>query len=275
CGSASPPAECSTKLGFTAERTFTPSGASAGTLLESPLWYAAKWGGFLDANGNGIPDLQEEWDADGDGVPDNYFLVTNALTLGDQLRNAFDLILSLTSSASAVATNSTRLDTETLIYQARFRSDDWTGQLLAYRLQADGSLGAIAWDAADLIPQHAARSIYTRNGAVPGAGAGIEFLWDDLSGAQQAALDQNAEGTTDGLGEDRLAWLRGDQDQELQAGGAFRDRSAVLGDIINSDPVFVGAQNFGYEALPLSTPGQDTYLAFRQGKLNSDGAAAD
>src|SRR5690606_38188500 len=112
CATSPLPAVCQPKLQLSAARTFTPSGAAAATLLESPLWYAAKWGGFQDANGNGIPDQQEEWDADGDGKPDNYFLVTNALTLSDQLRNAFDLILTLTSSASAVATNSTRLDTE-------------------------------------------------------------------------------------------------------------------------------------------------------------------
>ena len=273
CGSASPPAACSTKLGFTAERTFTPSGASAGTLLESPLWYAAKWGGFRDANGNGIPDLQEEWDADGDGVPDNYFLVTNALTLGDQLRSAFDLILSLTSSASAVATNSTRLDTETLIYQARFRSDDWTGQLLAYRLQADGTLGAVQWDAATLIPNHALRTIYTRSGSVPGAGDGIPFEWDELDSSQQTALNRRPDGTADTLGEDRLNWIRGDRSLELQSGGPFRDRTSVLGDIVNSDPVFVGAQNFGYDALPAGTPGRDTYQTFRQSKLGTNGAA--
>src|SRR5690606_26501825 len=273
CGSASPPAACSTKLGFTAERTFTPSGASAGTLLESSLWYAAKWGGFRDANGNGIPDLQEEWDADGDGVPDNYFLVTNALTLGDQLRSAFDLILSLTSSASAVATNSTRLDTETLIYQARFRSDDWTGQLLAYRLQADGTLGAVQWDAATLIPNHALRTIYTRSGSVPGAGDGIPFEWDELDSSQQNALNRRPDGTADTLGEDRLNWIRGDRSLELQSGGPFRDRTSVLGDIVNSDPVFVGAQNFGYDALPAGTPGRDTYQTFRQSKLGTNGAA--
>ena len=105
-------------------------------------------------------------------TPDNYFLVTNALTLQDQLESAFDLVLSRTASASAVATNTTRLDTSTLIYQAQFRSDDWTGKLLAYRLQPNGTLGALQWDAASLIPAPNARAIYTRTGAVPGAAGG-------------------------------------------------------------------------------------------------------
>ncbi|MBN1238037.1 MAG: fimbrial assembly protein [Gammaproteobacteria bacterium] len=269
CAQATPPAECSTVLPLTAHRTFTPSGDPAATLLKDPLWYAAKWGGFKDTNGNDIPDLQEEWDESGNGSPDNYFLVTNALTLKDQMSEAFNLILSTTSSASAVATNSTRLDTETLIYQARFRSDDWTGQLLAYRLEADGSLGNVQWDAAEQIPDHSVRQIYTRDES----GAGIEFLWDELGTNQKDALNRDAQGNTDGLGQDRLDWLRGDQGQERQAGGTFRDRSVVLGDIINSDPVFVGAQNFGYEALPPGTPGQDTYQAFRQSKMDSTGAA--
>ena len=32
-----------------------------------------------------VPDLASEWDENGDGVPDNYYLVTNALTLQEQL----------------------------------------------------------------------------------------------------------------------------------------------------------------------------------------------
>ena len=128
--------------------TFSPDAGDAAGILNDPLWYAAKWGGFVDSNSNDLPDVQSEWDADNDGDPDNYFLVTNALTLQDQLESAFDLVLSRTASASAVATNTTRLDTSTLIYQAQFRSDDWTGKLLAYRLQPNGTLGALQWDAA-------------------------------------------------------------------------------------------------------------------------------
>ena len=37
------------------------------------LKYAAINGGFEDSNGNNLPDLQSEWDKDGDGVPDNYY----------------------------------------------------------------------------------------------------------------------------------------------------------------------------------------------------------
>lgn len=272
CGSLPAPASCATGLPLASTRTFTPSGNAGATLLKDPLWYAAKWGGFEDANGNDLPDLTEEWDSEGDGVPDNYFLVTNALTLNDQLRNAFDQILSTTSSASSVATNSTRLDTETLIYQARFRSDDWTGQLLAYELELDGSLGSVRWDAADLVPAHASRNILSRSGTVPGAGSGIDFLWGDLSATQQAALNQTPSGAADTLGDERVDWLRGDQSTELAQGGTFRNRSSTLGDIINSDPQFVGAPNFGYEALPPGTPGQATYPAFMQSKLDTNGS---
>ncbi|HUF71501.1 MAG TPA: PilC/PilY family type IV pilus protein [Gammaproteobacteria bacterium] len=272
CAASPMPAACAVDLPLTATRVFTPSGNSGATLLKDPLWYAAKWGGFEDLNGNGLPDLTEEWDEDADGVPDNYFLVTNALTLNDQLRNAFNQILSTTSSASSVATNSTRLDTETLIYQARFRSDDWTGQLIAYALELDGSLGTVRWDAADLVPNHSSRNILSRDGAVPGAAGGIDFLWGDLSATQQAALNQTPSGTADTLGDERLDWLRGDQSTELSQGGTFRNRSSTLGDIINSDPQFVGAPNFGYEALPSGTPGQATYQAYLQSKLDTNGS---
>jgi type IV pilus assembly protein PilY1 len=273
CAGSVLPLACSTILPQTSTRTFTPSGNSGATLLRDPLWYAAKWGGFEDANGNDLPDLTEEWDSEGDGVPDNYFLVTNALTLNQQLRNAFDQILSTTSSASSVATNSTRLDTDTLIYQARFRSDDWTGQLLAYKLELDGSLGPVQWDAADLVPNHSSRNILSRDGTVPGAAGGIDFLWSDLNTSQQAALNQTPSGAVDTLGDERVDWLRGNQATELAQGGSFRNRSATLGDIINSDPQFVGAPNFGYESLPLTTPGRATYQAFVQGKLDTTGAA--
>jgi type IV pilus assembly protein PilY1 len=249
--------------------TFNPGAGTAAGILNDPLWYAAKWGGFVDSNNNNLPDVQAEWDANNDGNPDNYFLVTNALTLKDQLKSAFDLVLSRTASASAVATNTTRLDTNTLIYQAQFRSDDWTGKLLAYRLQMNGTLGALQWDAANLIPASNARRIYTRNGLIPGAAGGIEFLWANLGAGQQAALNQRPDGTVDTFGDERVLWVRGDPAQEQDGGGIFRNRSVVLGDIINSDPQFVGALNFGYDALPMGTPGQSTYTAFRRSKVSS------
>jgi type IV pilus assembly protein PilY1 len=255
-------------------RLFTPGASNAATLLKDPLWYAAKWGGFNDTNANNRPDLPAEWDENNDGNPDNYFLVTNALTLGAELRNAFNTIIQKTASAAAVATNTTRLDTNTLIYQAQFRSDDWTGHLLAYQLDpTTGAVGALAWDAASVLPPHGQRKIFTRAPAIagPGAGDGVPFEWDELGALHQAALNLRPDLVADGNGALRVAWLRGDHAQEQQANGSFRNRSVKLGDIINSDPQFVGAQNFGYEQLPTGTPGADSYQTFRQSKIDVDG----
>jgi len=89
-------------------RNFTFSGASSAELIENPLWYAAKWGGFVDSDMEGtpgyrIPDKPEEWDADGDGNPDTYFFVSNPLKLEEQLEKSFLDILRRASSGTAVS----------------------------------------------------------------------------------------------------------------------------------------------------------------------------
>ncbi len=246
-------------LPLSATRTFTPSATPAAEFLKDPLWYAAKYGLFEDKNGNDLPDTGE-WDEDADGNPDNYFLVTNALTLSEQLATAFNQILGTTSSAAAIATNSTRLDTDTRVYQARFDSNDWSGQLLAYAINPDGTVGDPEWDASELIPQPASRKIFTFK---PTTGAGVSFAWANLDASQQAYLNTSGAGVVDNLGSARLAYLRGDQSAELQGGGAFRDRSRILGDIVNSDPWFTGNQNYGYADLP--DPEGQAYLSYRTG----------
>ena len=155
------------------------------------------------------------------------------------------------SSASAVATNSTRLATETVIYQARFNSADWSGQLLAIPLNSDGSIGTVLWDAAEKIPAAASRNIKTWNGT-----AGADFTWDGLSPDQRQTLLGSSGSDGSGL----VNYLRGDASGEVRNGGSYRNREKVLGDIVNSDPVFAGSQNFGYDLLP-GTEGS-TYKAF-------------
>lgn len=159
------------------------------------------------------------------------------------------------SSAASVAANSTRLDTETLIYQARFDSGDWSGEIVAYQVNLDGSLGDVAWTTSDAgsIPVHSSRNILTWNGTT-----GLAFTvanWNDFYADQRSAL--RAGGTVD-MGQKRLSWLRGSSADE---GSLFRERTARLGDIIYSNPYFVGKQNYGFRALP-GTEGSG-YEAFR------------
>lgn len=252
------------KLPLTASRTFTVNSSSTATtasLLKGPLWYAAKWGGFTDRNGNGIPDLREEWTSapasNADPDPDNYYLVTNALGLRDKLASAFNNILLATTSASAVATNSTRLDTGTQVFQARFNSEHWSGELRALNLRSDGSIGGEAWEASELIPAAANRTIVTWDHAAGTGGEARSFAWDSLSSTYQDALRLNADGSqaTEEEGQQRLSYLRGDTSREQRNGGTLRNRpGGVLGDIVNSDPVYVGNQGYGFERLPVGSP---------------------
>lgn len=104
CGHDANSPDTVVRLPLNWEKTFTVSNSTAATgFLKSPLWYAAKWGGFIDKNNNKWPDLEQEWDKDGDGIPDNYFLVVNPLKLEQQLDKALSEILARVASGTAAS----------------------------------------------------------------------------------------------------------------------------------------------------------------------------
>ncbi|EGF33955.1 Type IV fimbrial biogenesis protein PilY1 [Oxalobacteraceae bacterium IMCC9480] len=225
--------------------------------LEDPLFYAAKWGGFTDGDGNGKPDKVSEWDAllsnglpGSDGIPDNYFYVTNPAALESSLKRAFQSIL-LNASSASVASSSTSLNTGAHIYQARFNPADWSGQLQDFPIDQNGVLASTSlWDAGAALNGRspASRVILTYNGLPdkPAEG-GIAFEWAALPAPYKDALNTNSGAPSDGLGEKRLNWIRGDQALEGTTFDTFRARpTSVLGDIINSNPQFVGKPDGGY-----------------------------
>ncbi|MBL0457603.1 pilus assembly protein [Aeromonas enteropelogenes] len=184
----------------------------------------------------------------------SFFSAADPDTFAEALSSTLAQIAARNSSASSVTANATRLDSNTHIYQARYNSGDWSGQLVSIPLNSDGSLGNIAWDAATQIPEPSARSIFTRQG-----GAGIAFTWEALNNTNRTLF--NIAG--DNLGESRVAYLRGERGGEQRNGGVFRNRSDLLGDIINSDPVYVGKRDYGYSsATGLTQTERESYQAF-------------
>ena len=231
------------------------AGTSSAGLLNAPLWYAAKYGSFNEgsATPNDLPDEQFEWDSDANGVPDNYFQVTDPSQLEAQLSNVFESILETNGSSSAVASNTTSLQTDTRVYQALFDSGVWTGDLLAIPVNPDGSFDPPVWSAAtqmDSQNYNSSREILTYNPAAGASGEGIPFRWGDLGADQKTAIDTNAISKTfDGRGEDRTNYIRGDRSHEIGQGAIdanFRARTHVLGDFVDSAPFFVGEPLAGY-----------------------------
>ncbi|WP_262966489.1 pilus assembly protein [Methylobacter psychrophilus] len=260
-------------LGNAASTATYTIGSGSALSLQQPLYYAAKWGGFIDSNNNGIPDLQAEWDSDGDGKPDRYFFATNPSELASSLSVAFANVVATSASASAVAANSTRLDTGTQVYQAKFKSTDWSGQLQAYSVNTGTGGLTPTWETSTLIPAYGLRKIYTYNSSMAVGQWGVSFGWNNLSKdndtpaplpfSQQHYL-HTLNGIVDNNGLLRLNWLLGDDTNEkttTNPAGIFRDRASLLGDIVNSDPVYVGSEDSGYSNLPGIGTAYSTFLA--------------
>jgi type IV pilus assembly protein PilY1 len=211
------------------------------------LWLAGKYGGFVDANGDRIPQTAE-WDADGNGMPDNYVLATQPKNLVDGLNSAFDFVNSQASSAASASVNAGSISSETRVYQAKFNSGEWSGQLLSLPVNTDGSLAPAEWDAEEEVPSHTLRQILTTNADT---GVGAAFTWGSIGDTNQTLLDPGG----DTLGSARLSYLRGDPAKEKQNGGPFRQRNKKLGDIVSSAPLFVGKPPFRYNSA--------SYIEFR------------
>lgn len=213
--------------------------------LSNQYWLAAKYGGFRVPPGyrsyERTEALPPSWWSEsgemletGDRRPDNFYVASEADKMVESLTRAFRRILAEASgSAASLAANTSRLEAGAMVYQALFYSPSWRGDLRAYALDtAVRRFGTDAvWSAGDRLAAvpWANRKIYVHN---PQAAAGREFQllsWGALAPSQQSLLGDEA----------TVNYLRGDRSNE----GRLRARQGVLGDIVHSQPVFVGRPN--------------------------------
>jgi Tfp pilus assembly protein, tip-associated adhesin PilY1 len=215
-----------------------------------------------DSNPARVDDL---WHAGIDGHG-GYLSATDPVSFAESLERTLTNIVNRTESASSAALNAQKageVRTGTQVFLALYHPSGWWGELQAKPLLVGGD-GLLqispdaTWDGACVLTGGAcpamgtdaagnalnsvsvqapsARNILTWNGS-----QGVAFQWADLSNAEQIALNDG-----DGLGATRLAYLRGTRSAEQAAGGALRTRSNVLGDIVDSSPVWVGAPDSGF-----------------------------
>ena len=144
----------------------------------------------------------------------------NPEEFADGLGNALRAIAARRGSGSNATVTGTSTSAGTKVFQAKFFSSKWYGEVQAFPVSASGvDTANPLWTAS--IPVVAARSIYTHNGT-----AGTNFP----TAAQTSALTLLV-----------ANYIRGDRTQEPQFNplGLLRDRNTLLGDIVNSSPTFV------------------------------------
>ena len=189
----------------------------------------------------------------GTASPTGYFAANSPQQVTDDLQIIITKILAATQSVASAAVNSTGLNTTSVVYQSQFLTSDtyqdWDGNLFAFPIAADGTVNTFAtplWSAAaqlELQDWDAGRVIATWD---PTLNAGIPFRWNPTPGANGinpgTTLGQDLTTfTADTNGQDVLNYLRGSYAQDQNNGGQFRKRTHRLGDIVNSDPLYIGA----------------------------------
>ncbi|HLI18252.1 MAG TPA: PilC/PilY family type IV pilus protein [Rhodanobacteraceae bacterium] len=208
------------------------------------------------------------------GGTGSYFAASSPADLVKDLNNILVSIQNGSLSSTSVAVNSGSLNTDSMVFQATFtvqdsQYQDWTGDINAYPINADGSVSTTSsWSAKKQLNNEVVgtgwqnRVIATLNptGGPAGYGVGEPFLWTDLTATQQADLTLGSDPVvtppTLSNAQLRLNYLSGDTSHEQHNGGAFRNRTGILGDIVDSNPLYVNQ--------PLGPYLDASYQAFEQ-----------
>ena len=235
---------------------------------KNQYWLTAKYGGFTVPVGFDpmtTEALPESWwhtntdYLDSAGVTstvnnypraDNFYVASEADKMVASLRQAFEAIAKKAEgSASSFASNSTKLEAGARTFQAQFvtgQNREWSGRLYAYDVDPDTGALTQAWSAEDQFP------IWGPTNATTGA----RKIFYNHNGVLTAF-----QGSVNGLSADVVNYLRGDRSGEKSNGGDFRNRLGLLGDIVNSQPAYVGAPNSGLYTRSSFT-GASSYAAF-------------
>lgn len=200
------------------------------------------------------------------GQTGNYYAATSPAQVALDMTAILTAIQAANMSTSSAAVNSTGLKAGAVAYQAQFTSaetpyQDWTGNLVAYPILSNGSVNTTtpSWASQTQLDTQtpATRVIATWN---PVSASGVPFEWGSGSGITQSTTLGLDLGSTDATIQNVVAYLRGDHSQEIHNGGSYRDRSHVLGDIVDSNPLFVGPPNGPYQ--------DPSYVSFELAQAN-------
>jgi type IV pilus assembly protein PilY1 len=181
-----------------------------------------------------------------------FFSAGDPGTFAEGLVNVLRDVIARTGSVTGLTVSSTRLTTGSKIFAAQFSSEDWSGDLRAH----DPATYDQVWSAAEQLEDlgHSARNIWTFDGSEGVAFDGSLANPIKLAIVAPLGLDPAAASTLTVAGR-IIAYLRGDRSNEQSAGGTFRNRDSLLGDIVNARPFFATSGNEGWARLPTAAGG--------------------
>ncbi|MGB3463543.1 MAG: PilC/PilY family type IV pilus protein [Rhodanobacter lindaniclasticus] len=192
-----------------------------------------------------------------------YFNAANPQNLVDQLTNILTNISARNVPATTSALNTSVLVQGAIGFTAGYSSGDWTGLFQAITANEDGTVSGLQWDAGTILTDAtktppANRQILSAkekaDGSFDGGTAFRTFTGLDNLTASTGSSYLSAQTLLSGLpastgstdtGQARLDYLRGSRALE---GTVYRTRSSLLGAIINSQALYVGAPSSGYHS---------------------------
>ena len=226
--------------------------------------------GWTHPANNSTPGIDDTWHASVNSRGD-YFNAASPQNLVDQLTNILTNISARNVPATTSALNTSVLVQGALGFTAGYSSGDWTGVFQAITANVDGTVSGLQWDAGAILTDPAKtvpanRQILSAKENADGSfGSGTPFRsfssdLDNLTASSgssylsaQALLSGSpaSSGSSD-TGQARLDYLRGVRTLE---GSTYRTRSSLLGAVINSQAVYVGAPSSGYRnSWPAGSP---------------------
>jgi type IV pilus assembly protein PilY1 len=173
----------------------------------------------------------------------------------DELLAAFweaaDSIFAKTAAMSSLSFNTSEVSSDSALFMANFETSDWSGSLYAYELtDTDDEV----WEAGELLDALSTTTstgdfddIYDRNMYTYNGTTGVKFAFDNLTTAQKNDLYAGADIDGDDASSDSddaetlVNYFYGDDSNEGSGDDTYRTRSSLLGDIVNSTTVYVGA----------------------------------
>lgn len=239
-------------IGFGVSGSIPKTDANYLRLRKGQITWPAMAGGGSYVGTNSPQKIDDMWHA-AINSRGQFFAASNPDELIQALQDIIASVVAQSSASTPASVSLPILTGSDSGYQGGYDTTGWPGSLRRYAIDAGGSPGTLYWDAGCRLtggacaspagtnptPDPNSRIIVTSNNGGPG---GKAFRWSGgLTSAQQTALNAG------GYGSQRVDHVRGIRTYEATGSTPqFRQRTSLLGAVINGEPAYVSSPRSGY-----------------------------